>query len=187
MITEDQYTPPTSWCPSPERWHSTEDPESTETEVTGLVAAFVMAQQPDVVVETGTASAATAQEIALALKANNHGWLWTVEIDVDLAKAAREKLDGLPVTVANIDSLTWDPPAPIDFAWIDSGAGDVRATEIRKWRHLFRAGAVIGIHDTAPTMGRHVTRGLVEQISAEFGWPLITLRTPRGVSFLQVP
>lgn len=181
MLTESRFTAPSPWCPQPKWWHS-EDSEATEDEVTALVAAFVRALQPEVVIETGIWSATTTEAIGQALKANGHGHLHAVEILPDRAEAARQRCAGLPVTVTCGDSLTWDPPSPIDFAWIDAHL-ETRHQEILRWQHLFSPGAVIGVHDTGP---QHPVRDHL--------WPLfvtgvlasgLDLHTPRGVMFAQ--
>jgi methyltransferase family protein len=186
--TEDNWTPPSSWCPEPKWWHSSPDsPDETEYEVTDLVAAFVTALQPEVVVETGTSTGRTAAAIGRELVRNGHGRLWTVEIDEGQAEAARVVVSSMPVTVVCADSLGWTPPDRINFAWIDSGTAQVRVQEIRQWQDRFCSGAVIGIHDTAPNMGREATSAALAVLFRETGWSSMTLRTPRGVTFVQVP
>ena len=186
-VTEDRWTPPSEWCPAPHWWHS--DPDSAdpaEHEVTALMVALIRAAQPEVVVETGTSTGQTAVAIGRALKENGHGRLWTVEIDDRLARAAEQAAGDLPVTVVHADSLAWDPPEAIDFAWIDSGPAHVRVQEIRQWQSRFRRGAIIGVHDTAPDYGREVLREALFTFLAEAGWAVLTLRTPRGVTLAQV-
>jgi predicted O-methyltransferase YrrM len=185
-MTEDRWTPPSSWCPHPEWWTAEGNPDVTEHEVTHLVQAFIVALQPEVAVETGTSTGATARLIGNALAANGHGHLWTVELDTWLAEAATRNLVGLPVTVVHGDTLTWWPPEQVDFAWIDSGSAMHRLTEISRWRGAFRPGAVIGVHDTAPNQGREVLRSGLESLLAQLGWQSLSLRTPRGVTFAQV-
>lgn len=188
MTTEDHWTPPHPWCPHPEWWHASPvDADSSEWEVASLVGAMVRALQPEIVIETGTASGAGAWAIGDALVSNKHGHLYTCEIDPGMAASARRRLKGLPVTVECVDSHSWDPPEPIDFAWIDSHDARHRVGEILLWRNLFRPGAIIGVHDTAPNMGREVLHDLLRGEAHMLGWPLLNLRTPRGVSFLQVP
>jgi hypothetical protein len=68
--SEARFTPPRPDCPHPEWWTSTDD-DSTECEVTALVAAFVVALQPELVIETGTAFGQTAEAIG-------HRWPRTV-------------------------------------------------------------------------------------------------------------
>jgi predicted O-methyltransferase YrrM len=185
-IPESYWTPSSDWCPCPERWHATEDPDDTEREVTDLVLAFVRALQPELVVETGTANGQTAEVIGRALQGNCHGHLWTMEIDTRAAVAASARLKGLPVTVVIGDSLSWEPPGLIDFAWIDSGNAQHRTSEIFQWRDKFRRGAVIGVHDTAPSHGREPLRVALDVLFQQLGWQSLTLRTPRGVTFAQV-
>jgi predicted O-methyltransferase YrrM len=185
--TEDRWTPSSPWCPNPEWWHSDpEDPDPAEEEVTALVMALVYATQPEVVVETGTATGDTALAIGRALDGNGHGHLWTVEIDEAAAKIAAETVEGLPVTVVCADSTTWEPPPMIDLAWIDSGTAAQRAGEISRWRDRFRAGALVCVHDTAPNMGREALRGQLGGLNGQLRWQRIDLRTPRGVTILQV-
>lgn len=188
MSTEDHWTPPSSWCPSPQWWHSDAHcQDATEHEVTALVLAFIRALQPEVVVETGTSTAQTSLAIGQALLDNGHGRLWTIEIDNGLAQRATELVRHLPVTVVHGDSMAWEPPELIDFAWIDSGPAHVRVQEIATWKGRFRAGAVIGVHDTAPNSGREVLREALFRHLDAVAWPFFTLRTPRGVTFAQVP
>jgi len=186
--TEDHWTPPSSWQPNPQWWHAdTDDPDAAETEVSYLLRAMIRATQPEVVVETGTAAGVTAELIGKALLMNGHGHLYTAEIDGEAAANAKERLAGLPVTVTCIDTFYWDPPSPIDFAWIDSGDAKARVTEIRHWWHLFSPGALIGVHDTAPNQGREVLADLLREFISANDVPELWLRTPRGVTFLQVP
>ena len=115
MNTEDRFTPARPDCPYPQRWHSA-DSDSTELEVSHLVAAFVRALQPNLVVETGTAWGQTAELIGQALKANGQGRLITLEPDPARAEHSRNRCAGLPVEVLQQSSLDWAPDGPIDFA-----------------------------------------------------------------------
>lgn len=178
---ESEWTPPSPWCPVPGRWHAV-DADATETEVTALVAAFVRALHPDIVVETGSNSGQTSEAIGWALADNNHGHLWTLEVDPDLADATERRCEGLPVTVVRESSLDWTPPGLIDFAWHDSHA-HIRHLEIGAWLPHYTAGAIIGVHDTGPQ--HPVWAYLQPLINAGSIHPL-TLRTPRGVTFAQV-
>ena len=197
--TEAAWTAPSDWCPRPDLWHS-EDTEATEHEVSELAGAMVRALQPRIAVETGTYKAQTALAIARAIAANGHGHLFTIEADPGLAALAAHELEGLPATVIRADASTWEPEfvSAIGFAWIDSGllstvpgavAGrpmeTARLTEITRLLPCFAPGAVIGIHDTRP--GRGVLESLAPLFSSGALLPGITLRTPRGVTFAQVP
>lgn len=181
---ESRFTAPRAECPRPDYWHST-DPDSTELEVTHLVAAFVRALQPGVVLETGTAFGQTAVAIGLALAANGHGHLETLEPDADRAAFARDRVRGLPVIVYQKASLEWAPPQPhpqIGFAWFDSLI-HLRATEFRFYRAWMRTGAIVGFHDCGP---QHAVRPDVEQLADEKLLRPIYLPTPRGVMFAEV-
>lgn len=191
LITEDRWTPASPWCGRPERWHA-DTADATEREVSVLVSAFVRALQPETAAETGTNSGQSALAIARALRDNGHGHLWTLETDVALAVSARGLLAGYPATVICGSSLTWNPPRPVDFAWLDSGpltgepgdSGALRRDELARWLPRFAPGAVIGVHDTAP---HHPVMRAVEPFLRAQGMMFLNLRTPRGVLFAQVP
>lgn len=187
-MSEARWTPPSPWQPHPEWWTADpDDADAAEYEVTTLVAVLVKVLQPEIVVETGTATGATAVVIGQALQDNGHGHLWTVEIDPLATDKARDRVAGLPVTVDCANSLEWQPPEPIDLAWIDSGDAATRCEEISAWQGKFRSGAVIGVHDTAPNMGREVLNALLYGLVEVHHWPALWLRTPRGVTLIQVP
>jgi predicted O-methyltransferase YrrM len=178
---EDTHTQPSPWCPHPGWWHAPDD-QATEQEVSELAAAFVRAIQPDLAVETGTYRAHTARVIAAALARNGHGTLLTVEKDPDLAAAAAGLLRRLPAEVLCGASPGVLPAAlagqRVQFAWLDSGPA-VRGKELAVLLPFLDAGAVVGVHDTRP--GRPPAAALDPRI-----FDVLTLRTPRGVSFAQV-
>ena len=182
MARESEFTPPRPWCPEPELWEA-HDADSTEREVTELVAAFVRAIKPQFVLETGTSYGYTAEAIGRALIANGRGRLVTLEKDAALAAIARERCLGLPVEVLECDSATWTPEAgeSIDFAWLDS---DIigRVHELKRLWKCFSSGAIVGIHDTGP---QHPVHDVLQKHSLP--WPRIRLRTPRGVTFFEMP
>jgi hypothetical protein len=181
MNLESRYSPPTLDCAHPEWWHST-DCDSTEFEVSELVAGFVRALQPEIVVETGTAWGQTAQVIGRALERNRHGHLYTLEPDPKRAEFSRDRCAGLPVTVVDAESLSWEPPGPVGVAWFDSLI-ELRVPEFRYFYPWLVQGAVVGFHDTAdrfkywPQIEALATEGLLNPIR---------LRTPRGVTFAEV-
>jgi len=84
---ESTWTHASDWCPDPSKWSAT-DNFGTEHEITELVAAFVRATQPSVVVESGTYHGETAVAIGRALQANGHGVLYTLENDEQRAEVA---------------------------------------------------------------------------------------------------
>jgi hypothetical protein len=181
-MLESEFTAPRPDCPHPEYWHSA-DSDSTEYEVTALVAAFVTALQPEFVVETGTAFGQTAEAVGRALLRNGHGRLVTLETDPDRATFSRERCAGLPVEVLEIASLDYKPKDAIDFAWFDS-LTHLRALEYQRYRRFMTPRCVVGFHDTGP---HHVTRKFLDPLvaSGELSNPL-WLPTPRGCMFARV-
>lgn len=179
VVLESTWTKPREDCPHPEWWHST-DPQSTELEVSELVAAFVRALQPEYVVETGTCVGQTAEIIGHALAANGHGRLETLEPDAERADFAERRCAGLPVTVHRASSLAFEPAQPIDFAWLDSRT-ELRVPEFERFRSHFAPHAIVGFHDTSPHQGPWGA-----EVEALPGTRAIRLRTPRGVTFVEV-
>lgn len=179
ILSEVTWTAPRAHCPHPERWHAT-DQDSTEIEVSALVAAFVTALRPDFVVETGTNIGLTAQAVGRALADAGHGRLVTLETDPDFADIARERCIGLPVDVLHMSSLDYQPDQPIDFAWFDSLV-QIRALEYVRYLPVMHDRTVVGFHDTGP---QHPVTGYLDQLVADglMTEPLY-LPTPRGVGF----
>lgn len=199
-LPESEVTPPSDWQPHPGRWHSTDD-ESTELEVTELVAALVRAIQPDMVLETGTAFGQTTRAIAEALVRNGQGRLWTVDLDVARQHAVSLSTlgDGMRpvpitdvVTFINGHSEEWEPPADVCFAFAFHDCDMRRRAEVfRHFRPWYRPGTIVAFHDMAPSfnVGPHaygagepsilplVDEGLIR---------IITLRTPRGITIAEV-
>ena len=130
---ESTWTSPRDHCLHPERWHAT-DSDSTEIEVTALVAAFVTALRPDFVLETGTNIGLTAYAIGRALHDQGYGRLVTIETDPNFVAIAEHRCIGLPVEVINGSSLDYHPPGmePIDFAFFDSLV-QIRAAEFERF------------------------------------------------------
>lgn len=176
-MLESELTRPSGFCPNPHYWHA-HDGISTEVEVLELVGAFVRALQPEIVVETGTHKGFGAEAIGLALKANGHGHLYTLEVEPTVHAQAVERVDGLPVTCLLQSSLDFTPPGPIDFAWFDSET-DIRVPEFNKYRQFMHDRTLVGFHDTAP---HHIYRRELDAL----GIALLDLPTPRGVTFGRV-
>lgn len=181
-LSEARFTAARADCPSPHYWTSN-DSDSTEHQVTALVAAFVAALQPEFVLETGTAFGQTALAIGRVLATYGHGRLVTLETDPQRAGLAAAWCSGLPVTVLNMSSLDYTPVAQIDFAWFDS-LFHLRPLELRRFAPHLSERAVVGVHDTA---WHHPVRALLEPLEAEglLVSPLY-LPTPRGVCFARV-
>lgn len=182
LQSEAVWTAPRAECPFPERWHST-DAYSTEKEVTALVQAFVVALQPDYVVETGTCWGNTAEAIGHALVANGQGQLVSLEIDPVCVDTARDRCAGLPVDIVQLHSLGWMPDRPIDFAFFDSDCA-LRPLEFERYLPWMHSRTVVGFHDTGP---QHPVRELLGRLE-DSGLLLspLYLPTPRGVCFARV-
>lgn len=181
---ESDWTRPNDWCPRPQYWHST-DPQSTEIEVSELVGTFVRALQPEYVIETGSCLGQTSFAIGLALAANRHGRLDTLEPDPERAAFTRDRVarhEGIAaaVTVHEIGSMEFTPAEPIGFAWLDSRF-ELRVPEFERYRDWMGPGTIVGFHDTAP---HHGLWG--DDIGKLPGVRQIRLRTPRGVTFVEV-
>lgn len=180
--SEARFTRPRPDCPRPYYWTSTDD-DSTEIEVTRLVAAFVTALQPEFVVETGTAWGQTAEAIGHALWANGHGRLVTIEPDRERAHFSAERCTGLPVSVHIGLSLDYTPEQPIDFAWFDSLC-ELRPREFIRYLPHMSSRGVVGFHDTGP---QHPVRDLLQRLTDNGVLPSpLYLPTPRGVCFARV-
>jgi predicted O-methyltransferase YrrM len=179
VVPESTFTAARPDCPHPEWWHAV-DAYSTELEVSELVATFVRALQPDLVVETGTCVGVTAGMIGEALVANGHGRLVSLETNERLVEAARAHVAGLPVEVRHESSLDYLPDGPIGFAWLDSLV-TLRVQEFERFRPYLAPGAIVGFHDTSP---HHGDWG--RAVEALPGTRCIRLRTPRGVTFLEL-
>jgi hypothetical protein len=179
---ESRFTAPRADCPNPHYWNS-DDADSTEHEVSVLVGAFVTALQPEYVVETGTAFGQTAEAIGKALKDNGHGRLVSLEPDTQRAQFSRDRCEGLPVEILEVESMSFTPDAEIDFAWFDSLI-HLRAEELKRYLPFMSKRAVVGFHDTGP---HHQTRNYLNEIIRS---GLITnplwLPTPRGACFARV-
>jgi predicted O-methyltransferase YrrM len=176
-ILESRFTPPRDDCPHPEWWTSLDD-ESTEVEVSELVAGFVRALQPELVVESGAAFGQTSSMIGRALSANGHGRLASYETDEERRELAAERCAGLPVQII-LGEFGAPFPDGIGFAWID-GHITRRVHDLYAVRTALARGAVVGVHDSGP---QHGIRDEVEGVRW-VRW--INLPTPRGVLFGEV-
>lgn len=174
---ESRFTPPSMRCPHPERWHSL-DADSAETEVSALVAAFVTALRPTLVVETGSAWGQTAEAIGKALDRAGVGVLHTIEPDPERADHTRQRCEGLPVVVEQMKSLDFTPPDKVGFAWFDSLL-ELRVDEFRHYHQHLAEGAIVGFHDTGEQFGPF--RDHIMELETEGLLLPLELRTPRGL------
>jgi predicted O-methyltransferase YrrM len=193
MELESRFTEPRTDCPHPERWHSP-DSDSTEIEISRLVAAFVEALRPDLVIETGSAFGQTAELIGNVLFQAGVGHLVTFEVDTARVAATADRVAGLPVQVAPQPSLEGiqelidgGRAGQVGFAWLDS-LFELRVPELRLIRPLLSQGAIVGIHDCGEpgaTKYNDFSRGVALE-AKRLGFKRISLPTPRGVTFLQM-
>lgn len=192
MKSEATWTDPRPDCPRPERYHAP-DSDTTESEVTALVAAFVTALQPDLVIETGSAFGHTSRAIGEVLQANGHGSLETYETDIDRAIETGKRTAGLPVQVHIAPSLDGIRTLIADghvsmvrFAFLDSLL-ELRVPELQAIRPLLAPGAIVGVHDCGEPGHTKYTPFSREIATAadRLGFNRISLPTPRGVTFLQ--
>lgn len=184
---ESAHTEPHAVTPNPGLWHAP-DNDSTECEVTELVAALVRAIQPELVVETGTAYGFTSAAIGAALRMNGHGRCVSLEVDKDRINTARDRLyvagvDDL-VEVREQSSLDFDPAGPINFALFDS-LYELRAAEFRRYHQLghLQPGTIVAFHDWTSGIRGHYkdVRAEVENLRADGLLTPIYVPTPRGL------
>ena len=179
MPRESEFTAPRPDCPHPEYWMSP-GPSSTEVEISRLVAAFVRALKPELVVETGTGFGQTAELIGQALARNERGRLVSLETDPERVEASRQRCAGLPVEVLQMPSLEYLPDQGIDFMWIDS-LEELRPAEISRFAAWATPRCVVGIHDTGPH--KRLREMIAELVEGGLLTSPLSLPTPRGVSF----
>lgn len=197
-MSEARFIPADMRCPHPERWHST-DGDSTELEVSGLIAGLVRGLQPRLVVETGAAFGQTTVAILEALERNGHGHLFTYENDTERAAWVRrltlEHAGRLTLAENSLDANLLGYPL-LDFAFFDTHY-ETRVPEFLHFRPWMRKGTIVAFHDTAPGRGAHrISTGesLREQLEAvsynhmqnRHELRLIDLPTPRGLTLGEV-
>jgi predicted O-methyltransferase YrrM len=145
---ESAFTAPRPDLPHPE-WWTAENHMATERELAELVAAFVVAMQPERVLETGSHYGQTTELIGEALERNGHGHLVSIDIDDPLANVARNRCSRLIkagwVEVVTADSFQFLPDFEIDLLFVD-GAVD-RASEYEHFVPYLADNAVALIHD----------------------------------------
>lgn len=191
---ESRFTWATDLCPHPEYWNST-DGDSTEVEVSLMIGGLIRGLQPDYCVETGCAFGQTTAAIGHALLRNGHGFLDTMDADIERCRETEERMMPsvsitLPVRVHHTSSMEWWPTqSPIDFAFFDS-LYELRVPEFQRYRPFMRAGTIVAFHDSAPEHGSHRIasgRDLHSEILAELPeLNVIRFPTPRGITIGEV-
>jgi predicted O-methyltransferase YrrM len=140
-----------------------------EPEVVGLLRTMIRAIQPRYVIETGCYHGTTSRAIGEALTI---GHLDTMDIDSYSVDIAHRATMGLPVTVHHSSSLDFIPDRPIDFMFLDSGIGDLRARELSHFYLWTHKDTVVAMHDS-------------RDLPWPIGWRHVNLPTPRGLLLLQ--
>ncbi len=141
-----------------------------EAEVLTLLHVIVKALRPRYVVETGTYHGASAAAIGSAL---DIGLMDTLEIDQYSVDVATRVLVDLPVTVHHCRSLDFIPRAPVEFAFLDSGIGDMRMQELEHLRPFLAPSALVAMHDAHDLW------------KPQAGWRFVSLATPQGLVLIQ--
>jgi predicted O-methyltransferase YrrM len=163
---------------------------SVELEIGELLYSLIRSLKPEVVLETGTNRGFSGAMIAQALRANNHGHLYTVDVK-DYGAASlfnRFNLSG------RITCLTgWSVPAiqklryklkAVDFLWLDSGH-DVATVlgEFEAALPLLKPGSYVAFHDAG-----HIAteEQAVKEIRRRYpAWEYIRFSSSRGLDLMR--
>lgn len=171
---ESTWTAPREDCPYPERY-SAPDAEATETEVAIFLAGLCVALQPERVLETGSYKGFTTAAMGSTLV---NGHLDALEIRPDRAQAARERCEGLPVTIHEVDSLEFTTDEKYDLIFFDSDV-ESRKQELRQFRRFASNRCIWAIHDSRD----HKIQQLLEDLRRSGNIAgFVNLPTPRGIS-----
>lgn len=172
---ESEFTQPTERCPHPE-WWTAENIMATEVEVSKLVAAFVVAVQPEFVVEIGSHYGQTTARIAQALEENGHGEFVSLEIDQGLHESASWRTQQYKkIQLICENSHNYIPPRKIDFLFVDGGLD--RLSDVAHFEPYLTERALVIVHDT----GHDPYDQQVLPILDILGGNHIQLDTPRGL------
>lgn len=161
---------------------------AAEVETGIFLYGLVRRAQPRVIVETGTNRGWSSACMALALKDNGAGHLWTCDINEYEGEKYElwERLDLTSwITPVCQDSRIWTPPQRIDLLFLDSDHWPDFV--LSEWRHFapsLSSVAHILVHDTSLEQGR--LRPTVEAIAAETRGRHIVFAGWRGLDVVQV-
>lgn len=193
MKSEALHTAPHHVAPHPE-WWTAPDSDSTECEVTELIAAFVRAIQPEVVIETGTAYGYTSAAIGEALLRNGHGKLYTLEPDNARRKFAQDLADEVNPRIKEFveflptKSLDFTPPGQIQFALFDS-LYQLRVDEFMRYKPYMKPGTIVTMHDWTSGIRKHHI-DIKKEIETRLVKPKLAkavyVPSPRGLAVLEV-
>lgn len=156
----------------------------TERELSELIAAFVRAAKPEVVVETGTYYGQTTRFIDNALRSNGEGHLWTVDNYVHPEFQKLRSTYNLGMTsFTEADSLEWaksfDPPVPIGIAFVDCGDEPHRIQVAQELFPKMADGGLLMFHDTI------FAAGYFDMLKSVFGQCSIHVEAINGLGIWQ--
>ncbi len=164
---------------------TTRDEQGAETETSEFIHGLIRLIKPAVVVETGCYLGDTTIAIAKALKENDHGKLYSCDVNGLYVKEvndwiARENLsDWAEAILITGEELIAQLGNQIDFAFIDSGGDKVRKREIETLIPFMRSLQMFALHDTAP---QHVG---INAVANAIQLPKVYFNCPRGLTLFQ--
>lgn len=154
---------------------------STEITVSELVAAFVRACQPEMVVEIGAHYGLTSERIGKAIRANGHGRFVAIELDQGFFESCTIRCQDVPeVEIVKANSREYIPPAPVDFLFVD-GADD-RVVDVEHFAPYLTNRALVLIHD----MGSSWYFDQIPRMVELLGERHIMIDNPRGLLIFKV-
>ena len=178
---------PTEACPEPELWTCVDD-QATELEVLELLTALVVALKPRMLIETGCYDGWGTLALARGCQRNHFGSVFTC--DVDKAKThttyevfKRQGMGGISIMTCTGKELI-ERLDQIDFAFLDSGADEVRCEELKTLMPKLSRSGVVVVHDVGI---QHGLRPHFFETVRELGLEFITLDTPRGLALVRKP
>lgn len=184
---QPEVSHPTPCCPHPELWKCY-DSEGTELEVLLFLTSLVVMLKPKIVFETGSYRGYGTEALALGVKSNGFGEVFTTDIGLDMVKITEVRLqqEGLRYLVTTRHGTGLQSIAamerPIDLAFLDSGPDDVRCHELRAILPKMAPSGVIAIHDTGL---QHGGRPFFFRTVSELGLQYFTFDTPRGLALVR--
>jgi len=182
---QGEYVAATPECKYPERWRMY-DAQSAELEVLEFLKAIVVAEKPDLILETGTFIGHSAIKMAEGLQANGFGKIVTVEYDPVVYAKAKQNIDasGLSkwIECRNCSSLETDIDGEIDMLYSDSDI-NIREQEIRRFLPRLKTRGLVLVHDANSSVG--VVRDAVLRLEQEGLLSVVLMSTPRGLVVAQ--
>jgi predicted O-methyltransferase YrrM len=180
---------PTACCPTPTLWKCY-DSEGTELEVLAGIRALVVMLKPNVLLETGCYRGYGTEQLARGIYENGFGHLHTTDTGHDMVLITKERLwERSLYSVVTLHhqsglDLIAEMTEPVDFAFLDSGADDMRCQELRALLPKLSKSAVVAVHDTGL---QHGLREPFIQTVQELGLMSFMFDTPRGLSLVRKP